>query len=174
MLRRLISSAAEELSSMHDTRSHTTTHWEPEPSDVTALDCGVGSITTEIPGLAANLTTTSTGMRDETLLLSWLMVLLRTREGSQITYDWTYAARERDLGAITRSRCLSLDRVVSGLDTTVRQATAAIAHEITTVSPGDMVAADRSEVVLLSTSSLSRGPEEGSDEVSRLSLSYLR
>ena len=41
----------------------------------------------EVDGLVSDQTLSLTGMKDELLLLSWIIVLLRTREGGQTGLD---------------------------------------------------------------------------------------
>ncbi|KAF2136002.1 uncharacterized protein K452DRAFT_303125 [Aplosporella prunicola CBS 121167] len=112
----------------------------------------------EISGLAADQGSTSTGMREEFLLLSWLIVLLRTREDSQITFEWAYkSAFEQDAS----KRCLSMDKVMTGLQDGVGKVAAAISDDL---AQGQGAVASGPASLLLSSSSLSRTSEEAKDE----------
>jgi hypothetical protein len=103
--------------------------------------------------------TTPTGMKEEIVLLSWLMVLLRSREDSQISYDWSYkdVANDAQPEAVNK---LSMNEVMKGLQSNVGEVAIAIARNITTgaSSPASLV---------LSTGSFSRTSEEAKDEVSK-------
>ncbi|RFU25513.1 hypothetical protein B7463_g10826, partial [Scytalidium lignicola] len=125
---------------------------------------GFGSF--EVAGLTSEQTTTLTGMRDEILLLSWLIVLSRTREeGSLISYDWAY--RDRTDGFEDEElvkRCLSMSEVMTGLRNNVGQIAAAISLHITAVAPSQCAAVSSPVSLLLSSSSLSRTSEEAKDE----------
>lgn len=102
-------------------------------------------------------------MREEILLLSWLIVLLRTREGSQISFDWTYRnGAEQE----TAKGCLSMEKVMTELQDTTGKVAAAILDDIKTAAPSQHATTSRPVSLLLSTSSLSQTPEEAKDEVS--------
>lgn len=118
----------------------------------------------EIGGLASNHTTTATGLRHEILLLSWLIVLLRTREGSQTCYDWAYKSETNDIGQELVIRNLSMDEVITGLQSSIGEAAAVISRHITTAAPTQM---SSPVSLLLSTSTLSRTSEEPKDDVSK-------
>lgn len=115
----------------------------------------------QIAHLASEQITTPTGMKEEIVLLSWLMVLLRSREDSQISYDWSY--KDVAHGAEPESvNKLSMNEVMKGLQSNVGDVATAISQNINTgtSSPASLV---------LSTSSLSQTSEEAKDEVSEQS-----
>ncbi|KGO76863.1 AMP-dependent synthetase/ligase [Penicillium italicum] len=110
----------------------------------------------QIADLGSEQITTPTGMKEEIVLLSWLMVLLRSREDIQVSYDWSY----KDLadGAEPESvNRLLMNEVMKGLQSNVGEVATAISQNITTraSSPASIV---------LSTSSLSQSSEEAKDE----------
>ncbi|KGO41413.1 AMP-dependent synthetase/ligase [Penicillium expansum] len=110
----------------------------------------------QIAHLASEQITTPTGMKEEIVLLSWLMVLLRSREDSQISYDWSY--KDVAHGAEPESvNKLSMNEVMKGLQSNVGEVATAISQNINTgtLSPASLV---------LSTSSLSQTSEEAKDE----------
>src|SRR3569833_320740 len=85
-------------------------------------------------GLAADQPSAPTGMKDEILLLSWLIVLLRTREDSQICYEWAYKSHcGGDIDPV--SVRLSADDVMTGLPSQVGEVAAAISRHIATLAP---------------------------------------
>ena len=104
----------------------------------------------EAAGLAA---ATPSGMREELLLVAWLIVLLRTREDGQVTYEWAYQ------GQSTVNTCLSTE-VMADLRSTVGQTAEAIARNI---APPQETATSG---LLLSTGALSQSSEEPKNEVS--------
>jgi hypothetical protein len=122
-----------------------------------------------VTGLAADRTT-PTGMREEALLLSWLIVLMRTREDSQVSYEWAYKCREN--GPVQTVQCLSADEVMAGLHSSVGQVAGAISRRVATASRKRVDTSGRVSL-LLSTGSLSQTPES-KDEVSAICLSLLR
>ena len=120
----------------------------------------------EVAGLTADEPATPTGMREEILLISWLIVLLRTREGGQIRYDWAYKGREHE----PVKGCLSMGELVTGLQDSIGQATAAISQHIKTVVSSEGATLSSPASLLLSTGSLSQTSEDVKDEVSDESL----
>lgn len=121
-----------------------------------------------VKGLSFDQIFTPTGMREEILLLSWLIVLLRIQdEGSQISYDWAYKTRENDFEHEPVKGCLSLGEVMKTSRDNVRQVTSEISHHITKIASSQDVAISSPVSLLLSTSSLSQTSEEAIDEVSQ-------
>lgn len=119
------------------------------------------SFRSNVAGLASNAN--MTGIRDEILLVSWLIVLLRTREDGHICFEWTYKDRGNE-SVIGR---LSTDEVMAGLQNKIGHVATAISRHITALVPGD--AAISSPVkLLLSTGSLSKAPEAVNQGVSTL------
>jgi hypothetical protein len=108
--------------------------------------------------LASEQITTPTGMKEEIVLLSWLMVLLRSREDSQISYDWSHKDFANGVEPESVNKLL-MNEVMKGLQSNVGDVATAISRNISTgaSSPASLV---------LSTSSLSRTSEEAKDEVS--------
>ncbi|KAK2807650.1 Non-ribosomal peptide synthetase [Onygenales sp. PD_10] len=103
---------------------------------------------------------TPTGLREDIVLLSWLIVLLRTREGGHVRYGWAYTGRENEsAGAI-----LSMDEVMTGLRGTVRETVASISRHVATVASQQGVDSSSSASLLLTTGSLSRTSEDAKDE----------
>jgi hypothetical protein len=143
----------------HDDDTPIQKHYSNDPGDsmATRLNCnGIESF--EVAGLASNEASSPTGMRDEIILLSWLIVLLRTRDGVEIRYDWAYTRPEEEPVA----RSLAMNEVVAGLQSSVKETAAAVSRHIATDAPGQLAPAS----LLLSTSSLSQTSEEAKDEVS--------
>ncbi|KAI5199853.1 nonribosomal peptide synthase SidD [Aureobasidium subglaciale] len=52
--------------------------------------CADSGVMREIRCLHADQYRTRTGMREDIIRLAWLIVLMRTREGSQVSYEWNY------------------------------------------------------------------------------------
>ncbi|KAF2102365.1 nonribosomal siderophore peptide synthase Sid2 [Rhizodiscina lignyota] len=125
---------------------------------------GDGFRSFDIVGLVPRQTNSPTGMSDEILLLSWLIVLLRTRESSQISYDWAYRSRANGFEHEPGDRHLSMDEVLTGLQSTVGQAAVAISRHIMAVEPSQHEALSFPASLLLSTGSLSRTSEEARNE----------
>ncbi|KAI9371278.1 hypothetical protein BJX61DRAFT_543816 [Aspergillus egyptiacus] len=118
---------------------------------------GDGSRSFKIDGLASDQPT-ATGLKEEVLLLSWFVALLRTREGS-ISYEWAYNNRQ-DGGTNPEieKTSLAVDELKIGLQSRVAEAATAISQHIATASSkqrGDSSPAS----LLLSTGSLSQNSE---------------
>jgi hypothetical protein len=107
--------------------------------------------------------TTPTGLKEETLLLSWVIALLRTKESSQVTYEWAYNPESGSKTELVK-RTLSIDELKIGLQSSVEDAASAIANYLSTVAP-DQIATSKPASLLLSTGSLSQ-TSEAKDEVS--------
>jgi len=99
-------------------------------------------------------TSTPAALSQELLLASWLITLLRTREDSEVSFEWAVHSRE-DEGKDESANAwrLSAGEVMPGLDTVVEQVAAAISRHIAAASPKPDPAPAS---LLLSTGSLSR------------------
>lgn len=120
----------------------------------------------EVTGLASDQVLSLTGMKDEILLLSWLIVLLQTREGGQLSFDWAYKNSEDGLEHKLETRSLSADEVVTGLQNNITDTAAEISRRITTPEPSQRIPKSSPGSLLLSTSSLSKTSVGAKDEVS--------
>lgn len=120
----------------------------------------------EVTGLASDQTLSLTGMKDETLLLSWLIVLLRTREGGQVSFDWAYKSSEDVFEQELEAMSLSTEEVVTGLQNNITETTTVVSRFITTAEPSQRTPKSSPRSLLLSTNSLSKTSEGGKDEVS--------
>jgi hypothetical protein len=127
---------------------------------------GDGFRSFKVIDLASDQPSTPTGMKDEILLLSWLIVLLRTREDSQICYDWAYKGQENVVEGEPVNIRLSTDEVMIGLQSKAGQIATAISRHITTAAPMPCTAMSSPVSLLLSTGSLSQTSEGAKDEVS--------
>ncbi|KAJ5968821.1 hypothetical protein N7501_005069 [Penicillium viridicatum] len=110
----------------------------------------------QIAHLASEQIAAPTSMKEEIVLLSWLMVLLRSREDSQISYDWSY----KDFANGTEPESVNkllMNEVMKGLQSNVGEVATAISRSIT-------AGASSPASLILSTSSLSRTSEEAKDE----------
>lgn len=117
----------------------------------------------EVLGLASDPHNTPTGMREDLVLLSWLIVLLRTREDSQVCFDWTYQSASEQK---SEKRCLSMNKVMTGLQDRAGKVAAAILDDIETVALSHHVPTAGHVSLVLSTGNLSRTSEEPKEEVS--------
>lgn len=116
----------------------------------------------EVVGLASD-ELTRTGMKDDILLLSWLAMLLKTREGGQVSFEWAY-----DISG--ESNRLSMNEVVKGLEDNIVNASAAIRRYITSVVPtrSDNAPVTSQVPLILSTNSFSKGSDAAKEEVSKI------
>ncbi|KOS38326.1 hypothetical protein ACN38_g10847 [Penicillium nordicum] len=131
-------------------------HNAPNGIDKAPTDTNGDFSSFQIAHLASEQITTPTGMKEEIVLLSWLMVLLRSREDSQISYDWSY----KDFANGTEPKSVNkllMNEVMKGLQSNVGEVATAISRSIT-------AGASSPASLILSTSSLSRTSEEAKDE----------
>jgi hypothetical protein len=113
-----------------------------------------------------------TGIRDEILLLSWLIVILRTQDSGQISYEWAYGIQATDTEAQPVVRRLLMKDVVVDLKEEIRNAAEATARHVMDVSQREHTTTIPISL-LLSTGSLSRTEEGGQEKVSgRSSLDF--
>jgi len=119
----------------------------------------------EVALLASDQDATPTGMKEEIVLLSWLIVLLRSREDNQISYDWFYAGDTKGTEQETVNK-LSMNEVMKGLQSNVGEVATAISRNIPT---GASIPAS----IILSTSTLSQTSETAKDEVSDILILHM-
>lgn len=111
------------------------------------------------PATPATITT-------EILLVSWLIVLLRTREDGQVFYEWAYKTEKGAEAEAVPAMRLSTSEVLPDLHSTVEQMASAIASNVSAASTEDFASFSAQGSFLLSTGSLSRAKTKtGQDEV---------
>lgn len=141
---------------------------------LTGEESGDGSTSYQVLGLASDQHSTPTGMRDEILLLSWMIVLLRTREDGEVRYDWAYkgrATRNDELEQVNNT--LSTDQVMPNLQTNIQRVAEAITHHVAKSPPSEFKAATNPASLLLSTGPLSQTHEGSRNEVSGMVHDYM-
>jgi len=111
----------------------------------------------EVPELASDEAASVSGMREDIVLVSWLIVLWRAREDAQISYDWAYRGWDIDIDhdAATPT-CLSTDEIATGMQTKVDEATASISRHLTRVHGGAAGPWPNPASLILSTETTSR------------------
>jgi len=108
-----------------------------------------------------------TGLNEEILLLSWFIVLLRTREGGDISFDWAYKGRTDSLKHEQAKGHLAMGNVMTGLQDNVGQVAAVIRRDIVaSVASSQHTTIPGPVSLLLSTGSLSQTSQEVKEEVS--------
>lgn len=107
-----------------------------------------------------------TGLKEEVLLLAWLIVLLRTREGVQISFEWARNDRPSISGQAAETQQFSMNNVITNLETTIGQAADAIRRELKYGDAKKINADATPKAMLLSSGRLSRTSDEIDDEVS--------
>ncbi|KAK0732144.1 nonribosomal siderophore peptide synthase Sid2 [Lasiosphaeris hirsuta] len=117
---------------------------------------GDGFMSFEVDSLRS---ATPTGMREEILLLSWLIVLLRTQEDSEICFDFDYQGSD-DVATIEP---VNVDIAID-LQTSVSQNAAAISHHITSRPALKSQTATSHHSLVLSTGPLSQSSGEANDQ----------
>ena len=128
-----------------------------------------GFRTFEVPGLASDKGATPIGMREDLLLLSWLIVLLRTREDGQASFEWAYSIEsggQHGGKQELETRTLSTDQVMPNLQIKVGDVASAISSHTATQPPEPRGHLSKPSSLLLSTGTLSRTSEGAKDDVS--------
>lgn len=126
---------------------------------------GMESQIFDIAGLAPGNCSTPTGMRDETILLSWLIVLMRTQESSAVRFEWQYQGSEEALGNGDAVRTLSPSEVMIGLQSHIGQVSAMLAGTIPSITQTQQSKLATRPSLLLSNASLSQSSDDATDEV---------
>jgi len=112
-----------------------------------------------------------TALRADVLLTSWLLVLMRTREERQASFEWAYDGWEDEAVHQRVATRLSTDEVLPGLDLDSSLGDAiqkSLRHHSSNVK--DLCTATACPgYLLLSTGSLSKPSADEEDEVSGLS-----
>lgn len=120
----------------------------------------------EIDGLAPDNCATVTGMRDEIILISWLIVLMRTQESSAVRCEWQY----QNCADVARNgddvRTLSPNEVMLSLQSHVGQASAMLAGTIPTITEAQQSAIVKRPSMRISNGSLSQSSDDATEEVS--------
>lgn len=120
----------------------------------------------EIDGLVSDQPTTPTGLREEILLLAWLLVLSRTREDGYIDYSWGYKHQGDEFEPGSVNSTMLMNEVVSGQQDSIGQAAQAISQRITKVAPATNGKSSIASSLLLCSSIRLTGLDEGKSEVS--------
>lgn len=121
----------------------------------------------DVSGLASTPFTSATGMKNEIVILSWLLVLLRTGEGSQIQYDWAFKGLESSSERAIIANSLLMGAIITDTEGNVGQSLEATISHISKVDPSQCRTTSKPLSILLSTQSLSQISEDAKDEVSR-------
>ncbi|KAH8668471.1 nonribosomal siderophore peptide synthase Sid2 [Xylariales sp. PMI_506] len=124
---------------------------------------GDGFRSFKVLGLAQDSASTRTGMKEEIVLLSWFIVLLRTREDSRINFEWVYKSGNDVNTDEYAIRSLSTEVVLANPQGSVEQIAAEISSHTDKVIP-DLPVSSGSFSLLLSTATLSQSPEVAKDE----------
>jgi hypothetical protein len=96
------------------------------------------------------------GITEDLVLLSWLIVLLRTKEDGQASFGWRYGPDDEG----TQQRVISSEKIMTGLDSKAEEVATAITREISRESPKSSPT-----TLFLSTGRLSQVAEGAKDEV---------
>ncbi|OAL18531.1 hypothetical protein AYO22_10508 [Fonsecaea multimorphosa] len=118
----------------------------------------------KLTGLASDPPNSPTGLREEILLLAWLLVLLRTQDEGQVWFDWAYKGQGNGDPDEPVKRRLIMDELKIGLQDNVGQVGARIAGHITACTQAQLPDGSNPVSLLVSTSSLSHTPEEASGQ----------
>lgn len=116
----------------------------------------------KLDGLAVKQDSCLTGMRDELVLLSWCIVLLRTSEEGQVSFEWAY----RDQSENLESHLLNTAQVIPSLEGSVEQVGTQILQHVCTNSSDQPTLTSSPVSLVLSTGLLSQTTSDLDDKVS--------
>ncbi|RMZ76513.1 hypothetical protein DV738_g4888, partial [Chaetothyriales sp. CBS 135597] len=122
---------------------------------------GVHIKTYQLNGLASKEFATPTGLREDVVLLSWLLVLLRTGDQDDISFEWAYNVRSNGLAHEATAMRLSMKEVISETSSSVGEIATSISSQLPKTKSD--YSADATSL-LLSTRSLSKTSENSGDE----------
>lgn len=125
---------------------------------------GTGARSFKVAGLVSDQVSTPTCMKEEIVLLSWLIVLLRTREDGRTSYEWAYQS-QRDSSNGGGANKLSTDEVLPKLQDNVGVTLASISCHIENVKGSFGTTESSSESLVLSTGSLLETSDGTSNDV---------
>jgi hypothetical protein len=134
---------------------------------------GMEPQTFDIAGLAPANCGTLTGMRDEIILLSWLIVLMRTQESSSIRCEWQYQGSGQVFGSGDAVRTLSPSEVMIGLQSHTGQVAAMLAGTIPSITQAQQCTLAVRPSLRISNASLSQSSDDATEEVSLTQLEHL-
>lgn len=106
-------------------------------------------------------------MKNDIVLVAWLIVLLRTREGNQVNFDWGYKTEQSDIQQDSGLKQICMGKVISTLQDKVGDAIATLSRNIHAMTEAQSASASGPVALIMSTSSLAEKSEESRDEVSR-------
>ena len=124
-----------------------------------------------LPGLLSEPQSTPTGLKDEIILLSWLIVLLRVKEDRQASYDWMYRTREPENKHRLSSGYLSTSQVIANLKSNVREATTAVSTYLSGITLNSQVGHPGSMSLILNTECQPKDADERESQVRPISTS---
>jgi hypothetical protein len=126
----------------------------------------MASKTFDIDGLAPRNCSTPTGMRDEIILVAWLIILMRVQESSLVRCEWQYQGSPQELENGDAVRSLSPNDVMIGLQSHTGQSAAILAGSIPSITEAQQSALSSPTSIRLSTGPLSQSSEDVKEEVS--------
>jgi hypothetical protein len=133
---------------------------------------GMEPQTFDITGLAPANCGTLTGMRDEIILLSWLIVLMRTQDSGSVRCEWQYQGSGQVFGSGDAVRPLSPNEIMIGLQSHTGQVAAMLAGTIPSITQEQESALAVRPSLRISNASLSQSSDDATDEVSLLQLEF--
>jgi hypothetical protein len=140
-----------------------------QPSESAAVQAkdqlnSTGARSFKVAGLVSDQVSTPTCMKEEIVLLSWLIVLLRTREDGRVSYEWAYQS-QGDSSNGGGANKLSTDEVLPNLQDNVGETLTSISRHIENAKGSLKTAGSSASSLLLSTGSLSECSDGTNNDV---------
>ena len=152
---------------LHDRKNSSTSGSDTDYGEIN------GFSTFSIDGIASKEDLSVSGLKEDIILLAWLIVLLRSREGDCVTFEWAHSKDGEYQSELNRNT-LSMNDVFSDLQSTVRCGTSSVNADLKRRAERDGSTSAPTSSILLSTGSLLRSTGEIQDQVGYPHASSLR
>lgn len=127
------------------------------------------SIRVDAPELNDDDETFPTGFKVHIVLAAWLIVLLRSREGCSVEFEWTYAyAHGSEDGPTARS--VRADKVLKDLRSNIQDTATIIFDDLRSERLSHAEVSTNQTKLVVSTGSLSQTSDEADNEVRSFSI----
>jgi hypothetical protein len=119
----------------------------------------------KVAGLRLDELCSTSDTKEKVILLSWLIVLLRSQEGDGVFFEWAYGSSADEDRTVERHH-FAANEFVSDLEASTEQCSAAIAAYLGHLESQHTTSGALSSSLLLSTGSLQKRSDKIQEEVS--------
>lgn len=119
--------------------------------------------TVRMDGLSTDELCLASGAREEIILLSWLLVLLRIQDSDGVSFEWAYGNKADDDRTVERHH-FAANEFIGDLEASTEQCSIAIAAHLGHLESKHMRSGAHSSSLLLSTGSLLKQSDKIQEE----------